>query len=114
MSLLPDPITDLIGLFIGKKFKDAVMQKVNWLTDRIDLGIEMVLVYVMVFSIFAGAPLMAHASWGVAIGSGMVSAGLAMFGTFQASRHSRGLTITVQQKVPEQKMDTPMSTIERN
>jgi hypothetical protein len=103
---LPDPITGVIGLF----FKRAIESKI-W--QRLELLLELGLASSISFLLACGLSLMTKQPAAWAIGSGMVAAALALFATFQASSNSRGLVISVQSQVAQQKLDTPMTTIQR-
>lgn len=106
MSFLPDPITDVIGLFLKRALDSKIMQYVTLL-------LEMAIASVIAFLAACGLSLMAHSAVAWSIGAGMTAAALALFGTFQASPHSKGLVISVQSQVAQQKLETPMTTIER-
>lgn len=107
MSVLPDPITDVIGLFFKRALDSKIMQFSTLL-------LEMAIASSIAFLAACGFSLMAKQPAAWSIGAGMAAAALALFATFQASPHSKGLVISVQsQVVAQQKLDTPMTTIER-
>ena len=106
MSFLPDPITDVIGLFFKKALDSKILQYATLL-------LEMAIASTIAFLAACGFSLMSHAQVAWSIGAGMAAAALALFATFQASPSSKGLVISVQSQLAQQKLDTPMTTIER-
>lgn len=106
MSILPDPITDVIGL----SFEHKLIQKVQ---QRLELLLEMAIVSAIAGLAACGASLLAKQPVAWSIGAGMAAAAVALLATFQASANSKGLVISIQQQVASEKLDTPMTTIER-
>lgn len=107
MSLLPDPITDVIGLFFQRALNTKLMQYGTLLLELAIAGLIAGLAA-------CGISLMTQNSVAWAVGAGMAAAAVALLGTFQASPNSKGLVISLQQKVAAEKIDTPMTTIRRN
>lgn len=103
---LPDPVTGLVGLFLKRALDSKIMQYAI-------LAFEMGIAATIAFLLACGLPLMAKQPVAWSIGAGMVAAALAMFATFQASPHSKGLVISVQSQVAAEKLETPMTTITR-
>jgi hypothetical protein len=106
MSLFPDPITDLIGLFL----KRAIDSRIS---KRAELLLEMSIAGGIAFLAACGIALLAQHAVAWAVGCGMAAAAVALFATFQASPNAKGLVISLPQQVAEKKLDTPMTTIER-
>ena len=106
MSLLPDPITDVIGLFL----KHAAESR---LARRLELLLEMAIASVIAGPGAMGAALMGNMGWQFSIGAGLVALAIAVLCTFQASGNSKGLCISLQNQIPATKLDTNITTIER-
>jgi hypothetical protein len=106
MGLVDDPISGLLGVFFKRALDSKIMQYGV-------LVLELVIAGTITFLATTGGALMAQSSVAWAIGAGMVATAIVMLATFQSSPNSKGLTISIQQKVVEEKLDTPTSTISR-
>ena len=106
MSLLPDPITDVVGLF----FKRAAESR---LARRIELLLEMGIAAAVAGPGACGASLMGTMGWQFSIGAGLVAVSISLLATFQASQNSKGLVISLQDEIPDRKLDSNITTIER-
>ncbi len=106
MSLLPDPISDLLGLFLKRALDSKIMRYATLL-------VEMAIASIIAGLAACGIALMSQPSVAWAVGAGMTAAAVALLATFQASPNSKGLVISLQQEVAQQKIETPMITIER-
>jgi hypothetical protein len=106
VSLLPDPITDVIGLFM----KHAAESR---LARRLELLLEMGIAAAIAGAGAAGASLMGKMGWQFSIGAGLVAVAIALLATFQASQNSKGLVISLQDDIPSRKIDSNITTIER-
>jgi hypothetical protein len=106
MGLIDDPISGVLGAF----FQRAIESKI-W--RRLELILELVIASTICFLITTGTTLLSKQPIPLAIGAGMVVAGVAMLTTFAASPNSKGLTIAVTAKAAAEKLDTPTTTIER-
>jgi hypothetical protein len=110
---LKDPISATIGLFLQRKDNEKLWERAETLLDRVELAFSMALAASIAFCTACGTALVSHSATSVAIGYGMIAAAVAMFGTFQASRYSKGMTIALIQQTADNKLDTPMTTIDR-
>jgi hypothetical protein len=106
VSFLPDPITDVIGLFFKRALDSKLMQYAT-------LVLELAIAATITGLGACGIALMTQKSVAWAIGAGMTAAALAILATFQASPQSKGLVISLQQNIAAERIDTPMTTIER-
>lgn len=106
MSFLPDPITDVIGLFFKKALDSKIMQFATLL-------LEMAIAGSIGYLVARGVAIMAGQPALIADGTADLAAGICLFATFQASPNSKGLTISVQSRVAAEKLDTPTTTITR-
>jgi hypothetical protein len=106
MSLLPDPVTDVVGLFL----KHAAESR---LARRLELLLEMGIAASVAGAGASGASLMGNLGWQFSIGAGLVAIAIAVLATFQASQNSKGLVISLQDDVPTRKLDANITTIER-
>jgi hypothetical protein len=104
---LPDPVSDLLGVF----FKRALDSQI---AKRATLLLEMSIAGAIAFLLACGAALVAqqHVAW--AVGAGMVSAGVALLATFQASPNSKGLCIALRQQIAQAETETNVVTIKRS
>lgn len=103
---LPDPVSDLLGVF----FKRALDSKI---AKRAELLLEMGIASAVAGPGAAGASLMANMGWAFSIGAGLVATAIAILATFQASPNSKGLVISLQGDIPDKKLDSNIATIER-
>jgi hypothetical protein len=103
---LPDPISDLLGVF----FKRALDSKI---AKRAELLLEMGIASAIAGLGATGAALMANMPTAWSIGAGMTASAVALLATFSASSNSKGLLISLQDQVPEKKLDSNITTIER-
>ncbi len=106
MGLIDDPISGLVGAFL-KRAMDAKIWR------RAELFIELSIATSISFLAVTGAALLAGQPVALALGAGMLAAAVAQLATFQASKNSAGLTISVQKLAVENEIQTPTTTIER-
>lgn len=106
MGIIDDPISGVLGAF----FTRAIESKV-W--NRLELMLELAIAATVSGFAAAGAALLAQQPVAWSVGAGLLAAAVAMFATFQASPNSKGLVISVQQKVAQDKIADPTTTIER-
>ena len=109
MSLISDPISGVLGVFFDRAAKSE-------LAKRLTLILETSIGATVSFLVVCGGMLLTTApgAVGKAIGGGMAAAGVAIFATVQVSDNARGLKIAFTQKVADDKLDNPTTTIERN
>jgi hypothetical protein len=107
MGLIDDPISGLIGVF----FKRALDSKI---AQRATLLLEMGISTTLTGAFATGGALLAHQAIAWSIGLGLVGAAVAGLATFQASPNSKGLTIAVRHGLASEKMETPITTINRS
>ena len=103
---LPDPVSDLLGVFFKRALNSKIMQYAT-------LVLEMAIASTIAGLVACGVPLVAGKAPAFAIGCGMVAAGVAIFCTFQASKNSKGLIISLPDDAAAEKLDTHVVTIER-
>lgn len=106
MSLLPDPISDLLGLWLKRSLDSRIAR---YCTLTLEMGIAASIAGLAA----CGIALMSQSSVAWAVGAGMTAAAVALLATFQASPNSKGLVISLQQQAAVEKLKTPMTTIER-
>jgi len=103
---LPDPITDLVGLFL----KRAMESKIG---RRAELVLELSIAGTLAYFIADGSQLMLAKDPLWAHGCGLVGAGISMLATFYASPNSKGLTLSLQKQMVEEEKSTPMEEIKK-
>lgn len=106
MGIIDDPISGLVGVFLKRALDSKILQYAV-------LAFELLIASAIGGLAACGIALMTQPSVSWAIGAGMVAAAVALLATFQASPNSKGLVISIQQRVAAEKMDTPTTTIER-
>lgn len=106
MGIIDDPISGTIGTLLTHGLEKTLLK-------RASLAFELGLAATISFLVVAGGALLATAPPLQAVGAGMASAGIAMFATFQASPNAKGLTISVDQKTANEKLNNPTTTVER-
>lgn len=106
MSLFPDPVSDLIGVFFKRALDSKIMQYVT-------LVLEMGIAASIAMLAAAGVPLALGKPGLVSLGIGMIAAAVALLATFQASKNSRGLIISLPSAAAEEKLNSNITTIER-
>jgi len=106
MSVLPDPITDLLGLWLKRSLDSRLARYCT-------LVLEMGIAAAIASAVACGSALMAQASVSWAIGAGLVAMGVALLATFQASPNSKGLVISLQQLASKTEIETGTTTIAR-
>jgi len=106
MFNLPDPLSDVLGVF----FKRALDSKI---AKRAELVLEMAIASSIAGLGATGAALVSNMPVPWSIGAGMVASAIALLATFQASANSKGLVISLQDEVPDKKLDSNITTIER-
>lgn len=106
MSILPDPLTDLIGLFLHR----ATTSQIGM---RLTLLLELAIATSIAFTGACGLATLAGSSIQMAVGAGLVATALAQLATFSTSQNAKGLIVSFPQQVMEKRVETSMTTIER-
>jgi hypothetical protein len=106
VSFFSDPISGLFGVFFKRAMDSKIFQYAV-------LVLELAIAGMIAGLAACGIALMTQKSVAWAIGAGMAASAVALVATFQASPNSKGLVISLQQKVAAERLDTPMTTIER-
>jgi hypothetical protein len=107
MGIVDDPISGLVGVFIKKAMDTKIWR-------RVELGIEMLIATSISFLAVTGLALLSSQPVPLAIGAGMAAAAVAQLATFQTSKNSTGLTISIQKAAVEQEVAEPTTTIARS
>ncbi len=105
MSIFSDPISGTLGVILGH-----ILQSRIWRMMR--LGYAMGLAATIAFLIVGGGTLAAGVHVPIAIGSGMVSAGIAMIATYAKSPDAKDLPIALPQTVLDEEKAIPTSKVE--
>ena len=109
MGFIDDPVSGIVGTILTHGLEKTVL-------GRLTLILEMAIGAVTSFLITCGGFLLVSSpAIGMkALGAGMVAAGVAIFATVQASPEAKGLTVSFSQKVANEKLDNPTTTIQRS
>ena len=107
MSLLPDPVADIVEIF----FKRAAQTKfVQYATLILELSIAGTISFLG----GCGLSLVCGRSVPLSIGSGMLFSALALLATFGKSANSKGLIISIPDDIQKKAGEIPTDTTYRN
>lgn len=103
----PDPVSDVLGLFLKKAMDSKIFQYTV-------LVLEMGIASTIAGLTACGASLLAKQPVAWSIGAGMAGAAIALLATFTASPSSKGLMIRLPEQTSANELDTSMTTITRS
>lgn len=106
MSILSDPISGTIGTILTHGLEKDLMRYFR-------LTYALILSGAICFLVVAGGTLTTTRNPLIAIGSGMVVAGLAMLRTFQVSPDAKNINLAITKEVAQATLDHETVTIER-
>lgn len=106
MGIIDDPISGVLSAFFTRALESKI-----W--NRLELMLELLIAAVISGLAATGTALLAQQPIAWSIGAGLLASAVALFATFQASPNSKGLVISVQQKVAAEKLNDPTTTVER-
>ncbi len=106
MSVLPDPLTDVIGLFL-KRAMDAKIFRYAVLV------LEMAIAGAIAGFAASGIALISGQDVAWSVGAGMTATAVAWLATFAHSPNAKGLIISLPQAAEQQEQQQNVVTVER-